>query len=143
MARLYALMGQERVGYPATVDTYRPGAFGMRKYGERGEGEDRGESGERGEIKNAIRRCRQPVPVRIALERDRPVRVTIDRRGYSGGAVVHAAGPWRVSGNWWTGQAGQPFFSREEWDVALAGGAVYRLFRDEVSQRWFLDGIYD
>src|SRR6185503_11597530 len=29
LARLGALMGQDRIGAPATVDSYRPGAFAM------------------------------------------------------------------------------------------------------------------
>ena len=32
LARLGALMGQDRVGAPATVDSYRPGAFAMKPF---------------------------------------------------------------------------------------------------------------
>ncbi len=34
-------------------------------------------------------------------------------------------------------------FDRDEWDVALADGALYRLFQDRVTERWFVDGIVD
>ena len=34
-------------------------------------------------------------------------------------------------------------WSRDEWDVALADGAVYRIFRDRVTDGWFIDGVID
>ena len=52
-------------------------------------------------LMSALRRCRQPVPARVAVADGRPVRVTTDRRGFTGGAVTHCAGPWRTSGEWW------------------------------------------
>jgi len=125
-------------------------------------------------LTSALRRCRQPVPARVAVVDGRPVRVTTDRRGFTGGAVTHCAGPWRTSGNWWeqeaggagqagrAGQAGgagkaggespvpsiQPFppilpWDRDEWDVSLNDGAVYRVFRDRGADRWFIDAIVD
>jgi hypothetical protein len=105
---------------------------------------------------SALRRCRHPVPARVVLDHDRPVRVTTDRRGFGGGTVVHAAGPWRISGEWWdvvqAGQVGQGqgqvgrasgAFNRDEWDVALADGATYVVFRDRDTDRWFVDAIVD
>src|SRR5205823_5598706 len=57
-------------------------------------------------VVSALRRCRQPVPARVALLDGRPVRVTTDRRGFAGGAVLQCVGPWRTSGHWWAGGAG-------------------------------------
>ena len=34
-------------------------------------------------------------------------------------------------------------WSRDEWDVALADGAIYRIYRDRSRDQWFLDGIVD
>src|SRR4029079_9357182 len=78
---------------------------------------------------SALRRCRQPVPARVALADSRPVRVTTDRRGFAGGAVTQCAGPWRTSGEWWADRAGeaahlphpahlphQTPWNRDEWD---------------------------
>jgi hypothetical protein len=72
-----------------------------------------------------------------------------------GGEVVQAAGPWRTSGGWWTSET-EPVtgtaqaighrhapWDRDEWDVALAAGAVCRIFQDRATSRWFLDGVYD
>ena len=88
------------------------------------------------------------------------MRVTTDRRGFAGGAVVRCAGPWRTSGSWWvtdSGRAGQssasspdppglpgpPGWNRDEWDVSLSDGAVYRVFRDRETDGWFIDAIVD
>jgi hypothetical protein len=62
-------------------------------------------------VVSALRRCRHPVPARVAVVDGRPVSVTTDRRGFEGGRVLTCAGPWRTSGNWWavkeTGKAGR------------------------------------
>lgn len=120
-----------------------------------------------GGITSALRRCRHPVPARVAVDDGRPVRVTTDRRGFAGGAVVACAGPWRSSGNWWAGEAGvareagrlgeagekipassthpphSPYWHRDEWDVALNDRGVYRIFRDRDTDAWFIDAIVD
>jgi hypothetical protein len=56
-----------------------------------------------------------------------------------GGRVVHAAGPWRVRGEWWTDDA----YAREYYDVELSDGGVYRIYRDARQARWRADGVYD
>ena len=95
------------------------------------------------------------MPARVAVEHDIPVRVTTDRRGFAGGRVVQCAGPWRTSGEWWASgsgrtcqphQAHQPHqacWHRDEWDVALSDGAVYRIFRDRETNGWFIDAMMD
>ncbi len=55
------------------------------------------------------------------------------------GAVVACAGPWRTAGEWWADTA----WSREEWDVALPDGAVYRLACDRATGEWVIDAVYD
>jgi nucleotidyltransferase/DNA polymerase involved in DNA repair len=102
----------------------------------------------------AIRRFRIPVPARVTFEDGRPVRVVTDRRGLTGGRVEACAGPWRTSGEWWRvpdarvetrpGSARLLVgWNRDEWDVALGDGAVYRVYRDRDRDRWFIDGIVD
>ena len=87
------------------------------------------------------------MPARIAMDAShRPLRVTSDRRGFAGGAVLSCAGPWRTSGAWWEDDEKRRedgAWSRDEWDVALADGAVYRIFRDRVTDGWFIDGVID
>jgi hypothetical protein len=36
-----------------------------------------------------------------------------------------------------------PSWDRDEWDVALGDGAVYRIFRDRETDGWFIDAIVD
>lgn len=108
--------------------------------------------GRRQALVSALRRCRVPVPARVATTRGVPVRVTTDRRGFAGGQVVNAAGPWRTSGEWWKGSDRtvqsadcklQVSWNRDEWDVALGDGAVYRIFCDRDTERWFIDAVFD
>jgi protein ImuB len=107
LARLGALMGQDRIGAPGTVDTHRPGAFAMQPFSVQ---QDRHDHHDRRELRSActavLRRYRRPVAARVALHDGRPVRVTADRRGIAGGAVLGCAGPWRTSGNWWNEAGG-------------------------------------
>jgi protein ImuB len=171
IARLGALVGQDRIGAPTTVDTYRPGAFSTHPFKTEhpafaGSLASAGKPAPspQSPLVSALRRCRQPVPARVAVDDGRPVRVTTERRSFAGGAVVHCAGPWRTSGNWWQSQKAQgstlkaqesssssrlrPEISdlpwdRDEWDVALNDGAVYRIFQDRVTNGWFIDAIVD
>ena len=41
------------------------------------------------------------------------------------------------------GAAGLPYWNRDEWDVLLSDGGVYRIFRDRDTDTWFIDGIVD
>ena len=36
-----------------------------------------------------------------------------------------------------------PYWNRDEWDVSLSDGGVYRIFRDRETDGWFIDGIFD
>lgn len=167
VARLTALVGEGHVGSPALVDSWKPGAFAMHAFA----GGPDGESCRRSDpadlscssetLPCALRRFRLPVPARVQMDEGRPVRVAVDRHGFASGAVVQAAGPWRTSGGWWApGQAGhshrpagQPHqpdppcppqsWDRDEWDIALADGTVYRLFVERAVGQWFVEGMFD
>lgn len=262
LARLGALMGQDRVGAPTVVDSYRPGAFAMipfaidrppsRMSPDSASARQAPPTSELSQATSSLRRCRQPIPARVVADPQlRPLRVTTDRRGFAGGAVLLSAGPWRTSGAWWeeagnsevrteklevnlqkseltnlqppisnlevrefftrdgdlvsvpyrrpdtresqrpkpdvrsqrpeadgarspkpdawspirgpeadrawslkpearslSSERGRPRraagpWSRDEWDVALADGAVYRIFRDRATDGWFIDGVVD
>jgi len=150
MARLNALMGEGRSGAPALVESHRPGAFEIRALtpGARGPAAV-GESLSIGNRQSAIgidvvpgvlRRFRVPVAaIVVAEDEGRPVRVTTGRQSLPGGRIEQAAGPWRTSGEWWRPST----WDRDEWDVLVAGGTVYRLSRDRVRGRWAVEGVVD
>ena len=140
LARLHAWTEQGRSGSPRLVDTHRPGAFAVSTFAP-------------GPLPRGGRAFTPPGP-RVALRAYRPPRLAhvLTRAGVPSfvaapglrGAVTAAAGPWRVSGDWW-----DESFSREEWDVALAtqpepaASAAFRLFLDRLRGEWFVEGELD
>jgi len=141
-ARLSALVGEGRVGSPMPVDTHRPGAFAMTSFAP--ERVARNVPPALGNVSTGrpssavLRRFRRDVPIRVTFDGERPARVTSRLPGLAGGAVVEAAGPWRTSGEWWGSG-----WDRDEWDVALADRAIYRVHRDRATGQWFLEGVWD
>ena len=159
MARLGALVGDTRCGSPQLLDTHRPDGWSWRR-----SRSTMRRFAPRLALRGSTRRLRlAPGPPRLRRSKrcrrrrwccagsgrrwrfgsrskaGRPVRVAIDRRGMPGGVVQDAAGPWRTSGGWWESQR----WDRDEWDVALDGGAVCRLFQDRDTGHWFAEGVYD
>jgi len=128
LARLKSLAGEGMVGTPALVDTHRPGAFQM--------GGDRSvaAAGRSACATLPLRAMRPARAARVQMAAGQPVHVQAERvRGH----VVASAGPWRTSGDWWTADP----WARDEWDVALSDGALYRIYCEQ--GRWFVEGSYD
>ena len=170
MARLHALMGETRCGSPEIVDSWQPGAFAMKTFTP-GPGMPEARSlnpesrvpNPESRVMSALRRFRHPVPIRVHVKQGKPSSVSIMKRGLSGGAIDSCAGPWRTSGAWWDTRISKPEsrlpspesrapnpgsrvpdpWDRDEWDVALADGPTYRLFRERHSDKWFLEGVVD
>ena len=147
LARLGALMGEDRCGAPAEVQSWQPGAFAMRAFAPMEQREPSDDTAQvdmsAPVIATALRRFRVPVPARVRVEHETLVRVTTDRRGLTGGRVEACAGPWRTSGGWWASAGDPGRWDRDEWDVTVSGGATYRVFRDRAADAWFLDRIVD
>jgi protein ImuB len=110
MARLGALMGKDRCGSPAVVDSWKPGAFGMKAFNPSADVKPQIPNSKSQTTNHqppttnptlALRRYRVPVPARVRIEDGKPTYVATDRRGMAGGRVQACAGPWRTSGNWW------------------------------------------
>jgi protein ImuB len=159
-ARLSAVMGEGRVGAPALVDTHRPEAFVMCRFeatelAGRATGQGRETT-----VAYGLRRFRRMIPARVSVAQGRPVHVT--PQGLPGGRVMQAAGPWRTSGEWWKSRpslqplAGMPpqaprpgqapdveSWDRDEWDVALDNGSLYRIHLDHRHSRWFAEAALD
>ena len=136
LARLTAVMGEGRVGSPALVDSWRPGAFDLKPFVVTG---SLVQSSKPEKLSAALRRFRLPIPARVVVQEGRPIRVSVDRTGFSSGAIVEAAGPWRTSGEWWQ----QDSWDRDEWDASMPDGTVYRLAVERSVGQWFVEGILD
>jgi len=134
LARIKAIVGDERVGSPELLDSHRPGAFRMMNFGRA-----RPPGGAPARMCLALRLFRPPRAARVAIHAGRP--------GFVAAAGVHGkvmelAGPWRTSGDWWTSDP----WSRDEWDIALSDGALYRIYCDRLyceRRSWFVEGSYD
>jgi len=133
LARAAALVGPDRVGTPRVQDTHRPDsvqltappeviaplapAFALSPLG------------------LVLRRYRPPLPATVELAGRFPAYFWTSS---AHGPVREHAGPWYSSGTWWEIQH---LWEREEWDVELESGGVYRLVRTPAG--WCLEGEYD
>lgn len=134
LARLRAIVGDDSAGAPELLNTHRPDAWKLRN----------DVLFEPGKITTAptvtkvgFRYYRPALAASVAVNKEhRPARV--EARGVRG-AVTTSTGPWRSTGEWWTGTS----WARDEWDIALDDGALYRLYREHNSNAWFVEGLYD
>ena len=63
----------------------------------------------------------------------RPIRVLVP-------VLLLAAAPGAAAQerDWW-----DEAWSREEWDVTLGSGGLYRLFHDRLADDWYVEGALD
>jgi hypothetical protein len=54
--------------------------------------------------------------------------------------VVRCAGPWRITGGWWSPEER---FAFDQFDVQCEDGVVVRLRFDHVRREWQIDAVYD
>ena len=136
LARLKAIVGEDRVGSPVLEDTHRPGSFRM-------EGFVVGAKSSPPKIQSqrmALRRVRPPRTVRVVLRSMKPVAF---RDGASHFEIEVAYGPWKTSGCWWSRDG----WDTEEWDVLAANnnGEAFGclLVQDRLRNEWRLEAFYD
>lgn len=129
LARIKAIVGEGNAGSPELLNTHRPDAFRMVDFGRAAP-----HASPRAPVHLAFRCFRPPREARVAVEAGRPSFLSA---GAIHGRVLETAGPWRASGDWWTAGA----WSRDEWDIALADGTLYRIYREP--RGWFVEGSYD
>jgi protein ImuB len=133
LARVVALVGSDRVGTPQLEDTHRPDAvklvppFAVIP--------PAAPTPVQPALGRPLRRFRPPLPARFEMSDGQATFLWTE---CVSGEIAAKRGPWPSSGDWW--QADRAW-SRDEWDVALASGGVYRLFR--TTEGWFLEGEYD
>jgi protein ImuB len=164
LARLGALVGELRVGAPVCPDTHdlrqvatAPFVVRDRVFasGHREPSGDRVSSSHpETRFLLPLRRFRLPIAARVTVEHGVPKDVWPSARNLVGGRVVTCAGPWRSSGLWWTPAFGDfsrtdsradrgTAWDRDEWDVEVADGVVYRLARQRQAGGWEIEGVFD
>jgi protein ImuB len=135
LARVAGLVGEGHAGSPEVLNTHRPDAFRIRAFSVEQNATPR-EMHPNAPLRLAFRVFRPSLAARVRVQREQPVQVTAP--GVRGN-VLAAAGPWRSAGEWWM----ETCWARDEWDVSLSDGALYRLYWDLRARGWFVDGIYD
>ena len=139
LARIAALVGEERVGRAKLRDAHRPESFVMERFHVGSPGSAAKEDfAARGSV--ALRRCRPAIPLFVQRKGQRIgafwLRGTLYR-------VQEAYGPWRRSGDWWSNDV----WSKEEWDVCGEAGSADRLLciitHDLLHDDWWLEALYD
>ncbi|HEU5079867.1 MAG TPA: DNA polymerase Y family protein [Opitutaceae bacterium] len=133
LARVTAVVGSGQLGTPELEDTHRPDAVKLI-------------------TPPHIVPAAEQTPVwpmtGLPLRRYRPAVLAHVELAGSGkpafvtGPQIHSPvlavrGPFRSSGEWWKTES----WSREEWDVELALGGIYRVAR--IKEEWYLDGEYE
>jgi protein ImuB len=139
LARIGSMVGNENVGSPIVLNTHRPDAFQLKMPAVEGELT----------LPSPAKAERHEETLRLAIRIFRPalsaivkVNASVPQKLMAGGikgSVIRSAGPWKTSGEWWA----QTAWSREEWDVALDDGALYRIYQEMQTRSWFVEGVYD
>jgi protein ImuB len=146
IARLAALVGEDRVGSPRPVDCHAPAAYATERFDPPPPPKmQRNPATNRGLL--AVRALRPPMEIEVIVEEEpvtpneaKPLRVrALDPKETMplDGAVRIASGPWALEEAWWSDAP----VRREYWDIELIRGGVYRVYRE--NGRWFADGVYD
>jgi protein ImuB len=120
LARLAALVGNEKVGIPQKVDTHQPDSLQMlmpefdwsrsrikkRRHPKTGPG---------------LRRYRPGIAADVQLNDDgKPALI---QSSVISGKILEARGPWKLSGNWWD----LTRWEAKEWDIVLDNRGLYRI----------------
>jgi len=117
LQKIRAMVGPKNVKIPEIRNTYRPG------WGQ-------------AETNLAFRHFRPPLDARVEVEAGQPSRL---RASTVQGTVDEISGPWRTSGDWWRADA----WDRDEFDLELSDGVLYRLIFNRQLKKWLLEGVYD
>lgn len=176
IARLFALLGPDRVGSPRSPDGHRPERLELVPYEPPPPPPVR-RPPRQGMGLLTVRVLRPPVALEVLtagrghaagaeiaeaapvygaasgdIPREEPgggdpetlrllsIRATgSDGRPKIDGRVRVAAGPWRLEEGWWSEEP----VERDYWDVELAEGGLYRIYRERSNGEWYADGMYD
>jgi protein ImuB len=130
--------GRGKVGAAEVLHSHRPDDFRMIAF----TSEDNTRAKQRedsGSPSMTMSIFRPPLQASVRCRTGTPIHISFAEVSSE---IICAAGPWRMSGNWWKSEE----WRHEEWDIAvqLVGGVgLYRIFRDLRQDAWFVEGLYD
>jgi protein ImuB len=148
LARLAALVGNDRVGTPVLEETHRPDSFRMENFEwnaadtAASKTKEQAVEGNRPCLRPALRRFRPPANTSVFVSDHHYLQSDKLR-----GQILNQIGPFLLSGNWWNEKA----WARAEWDMQLENGELVRAHQNApcsqgygaASNKWAIDGIYD
>jgi protein ImuB len=142
LSELESLCGAGRVGAPEVADDHRPDAFGIKPFqlSASRRPQPRPDEIASGELPGetlVVRALRPPVAAEVHVSRGLPTSL---RSAVASGDVVHASGPWRTTGRWWSETER---YALDHYDVQVSDGTVLRLCFDWHGRSWRVDGVYD
>lgn len=136
LARIAALVGEDHVGKARLLDTHRPDSFAMERFAVPATTS----APQKSHATVALRRLRPPFPLQMQLNAREPGAFVFRGLRYK---VLHAYGPWRCSGDWWTTEV----WSLEEWDVCATSGEgedlLCILMQNLLEKQWQMKALYD
>jgi len=120
------------------ADDHRPGAYALRPFRSPTPGAAGPVPPPERAPALALRMLRPPVRAQVTAGRGGgPAWV---RSPVANGHVLHAAGPWRTTGGWWSDEER---FAYDSFDVQTSDGTLARLRYDHLARVWEIDAIYD
>lgn len=133
LARVSAIVGMDEIGTPQLEDSHRPDA--VKLLSPLSVVAPAVNSAVHPPIGLPLRRFRPPLPVKLEFTGRQPTYLWAEPFH---GAIDAVIGSWPSNGDWW-----QPdrAWARTEWDIALAGGGLYRLI--QINSAFFIEGEYD
>lgn len=135
LARLKAMVGDDRVGSPVLHDSHRQGSFEIQDFTLDAPISSPAQSSRRA----SLRRMRPSHSLRVQINTQKPVAF---RDGSDRYEVLAAYGPWQSSGCWWSLDK----WDIEEWDVMATSNdqsVGCLLVHDRLTDNWLLDAFYD
>jgi protein ImuB len=137
LARIKAMVGEDRVGTPVLEDSNRPASFHLNSFSADTAGKTHTASLERA----ALRRVRPPHTLEMMLAADG--KPGFFRDLYDSFRVTASYGPWRTCGAWWSVDA----WDQEEWDVMAHDSRGqhlgFLLVHDRLRAEWRLEALLD
>jgi len=132
LARLEALLGENRIGTPEPIATHRPDSFTLHPFKEK---TDTAPPSSKKHIGIPLRRFRPPILASVTLQNHRPTSIRSDRVNSE---ITQAYGPYLTSTDWWQENLQ---WQQQEWDIELRDGTAYLLTNNH-HQHWHLQGTY-